>query len=96
MPNTKPIVANYKYLCGVSYPDVSLNQDIKRLHELWHKVQADRHRDAIYDYLTAVYELIEWWAVERRAVERAERALRITGLLGPEKDLDPFAAGNAS
>lgn len=80
-----------KHLCGVSYPDISLNQDIKRLRELWHKVQADRDRDAIYDYLIAVYELVEWWAVERRAVERAERALRLNGLLMPEEP-DPFAA----
>jgi len=80
-----------KYLCGVSYPDISLNQDIKRLRAIWRKVQADRDRDAIYDYLTAVYELVEWWAVERRAVERAERALRISGLLAPENP-DPFAA----
>jgi len=91
MSSTGSISSSYKYLCRVSYPDNSLNQDIKRLSELWHKVQADRGRDAIYDYLTAVYGLIEWWAVERRAVERAERALRITGLLVSE-DPDPFAS----
>lgn len=91
MPNPAFNIRSYKHLCGVSYPDISLNQDIKRLREIWHKVQSDRDRDAIYDYLTALYELIEWWAVERRAVDRAERALQITGLLVPENP-EPFAA----
>ena len=91
MPISTPSIGSYKHFCGVAYPDISLKQDIKRLHELWHKVQADRSRDRVYDFLTATLELIEWWAVERRAVERAERALRITGLLVPKK-ADPFAA----
>lgn len=91
MANLVSIDKSYGRFCGVPYPDSSLNQDIKRLREVWDKVQADRHRDAIYDYLTAVFELVEWWTVERRAVELAERALRITGLLVPEEP-DPFAA----
>lgn len=54
-------------------------------------IQTDRDRDAIYDYLSAVFESVEWWAAERRAIERAERALRISGLLVPEEP-EPFAA----
>jgi predicted nucleic acid-binding Zn-ribbon protein len=41
------------YHCGVAYPDASLVQDIKHLHRLWRKVQADRRRDAIYNFLTS-------------------------------------------
>lgn len=87
----KGLMYSHKYLSGVGYYDTSLNHDIKRLRDIWHKVQADRDRDAIYDYLAAVFELVEWWAVERRAVERAERALRINGLLVREEP-EPFAA----
>jgi hypothetical protein len=79
------------WVSGVTYPDVSLNQDIKRLREVWRKVQGERDRDAIYDYLAAVYEVIEWWTLENRAAERAGRALRITGLVIPEQP-EPFAA----
>jgi hypothetical protein len=82
---------DYKHLCGVGYPDISLNQDIRRLRDLWHKVQGDRDRDAVYDFLTAVYELVEWWTVERRAIDRARRALRLNGLLVVEEP-EPFAA----
>jgi hypothetical protein len=82
---------DYSHHCGVGYLDISLNQDIKRLRELWHKVQGDRDRDAIYDYLTAVYELVEWWTVERRAMDRARRALRTNGLIVSEEP-EPFAA----
>jgi hypothetical protein len=90
MPNAA-LNIDFKYLCGVGYPDISLNQDIKRLRDLWHKVQGDRDRDAIYDYLTAVYELVEWWTVERRTIDRARRALRLNGLIVPEEP-EPFAA----
>lgn len=84
-------VIDYAEHCGVSYPDASLNQDLKRLHRVWDKVQRNRARDEIYDFLTAVFELIEWWAAEGQELQRAERALRITGKSVPEK-IEPFAA----
>ncbi|HEY1981934.1 MAG TPA: hypothetical protein VGH13_17810, partial [Xanthobacteraceae bacterium] len=73
------------------YSDTSLNQDIRRLRELWRKLQSDRDRDAIYDYLSAVSDLVGWWAIQRRAVERARRALKTNGLFAHE-DPEPFAA----
>jgi hypothetical protein len=75
----------------VAYPDSSLRHDINRLRELWHKVQGDRNRDAIFVYLTAVFELVEWWTAERREIECGRRALRINGLATTEA-LEPFAA----
>ena len=35
--------------------------------------------DAVYQYLTAVFELVAWWAQEGRAVNRASQALRQQG-----------------
>lgn len=88
----KPIVnIDHTRVCRVAYPDVSLNQDIKRLRALWNKVQADRHRDAIFDYLSGVYEVIEWWTAEGRAIDRARKALRVNGLV-PIEEPEPFAA----
>jgi hypothetical protein len=88
-----PPLANYddKYLCGVSYPDRSLDHDLKRIRKTWEQAQSDRRRDAIYDYLTAVYEIVQAWGVERLAMYRAQRALKLSGLFVSDQT-EPFAA----
>lgn len=82
---------DYKYFSGVSYPDRSLDQDLKRIRKIWEQMQSDRHRDAIYDYLTAVYEVVQAWKVERLAIDRAKRAFKIRGLFVPDEP-EPFSA----
>jgi len=42
-------------------------------------VQASRDRGAIYQYLSAVFETVAWWAKEGKAVKRAHRALHLQG-----------------
>jgi hypothetical protein len=76
---------------AIPYLDEAIRQDIKRIRGIWAKCQRRRRRDAIYAYLSAVYELVTWWAVEGREVERAHRALRTRLLDVPERE-DPFAA----
>jgi hypothetical protein len=75
----------------IPYSTEALRQDIDRVRNAWAKCQRRRRRDAIYTYLSAVYELVTWWAAEERAVERARRALRSRLLDVPEHE-DPFAA----
>jgi hypothetical protein len=58
---------------------------------VWYDCQANRDRDAIYRYLTAVYDLVAWWSAEGREVQRARRALRL-GRLEVSGREDPFAA----
>ena len=73
------------------FPAEALKANLLRLQTEWETVQASRDRNAIYQYLSAVFELVEWWAREDRAVNRAHRALHARGyssLRGPE----PFAA----
>lgn len=48
-------------------------------------------RDAVYQYLTAVFELVSWWAQEGRAVNRANRALHQRGYSSVRQP-EPFAA----
>jgi hypothetical protein len=48
-------------------------------------------RNAIYAYLSAVYDLVSWWAAEGREIDRARRALRLQRLNVSERE-DPFAA----
>jgi hypothetical protein len=57
----------------------------------WEDCQASRDRNAIYGYLSAVFDLVMWWAAEGRAVSRARWALQLHGLDLPTTD-EPFAA----
>jgi hypothetical protein len=75
----------------IPYSTEALRQDLSRVRSAWAKSQRRRRRDAIYTYLSAVYELVTWWAAGGRAVERARRALRSRLLDVPEHE-DPFAA----
>ena len=61
----------------VPYTTEALKQDLLRLQTAWDECQASRDRDAIYGYLTAVFELVVWWTAENRAFERAHQALRL-------------------
>ena len=73
----------------VPYTTQALRQDLLRVRNAWEECQASRKRDAIYTYLTAVFDLVAWWAAEGRALERAHlRLQRICPFAGEE----PFAA----
>jgi hypothetical protein len=76
---------------NVPYTTQALRQDLMRVQNAWDESQARRERDAIYNYLTAVFELVAWWAAENRALERAQKALRLRHLI-PFDQEEPFAA----
>jgi hypothetical protein len=59
----------------VGYTDRSLAADLARLRDTWRYVQSSRDRDAIFQYLTDVFELVAWWAFDKQASERARRAV---------------------
>jgi hypothetical protein len=75
----------------VPYTDEALKQDLLRVQNAWDESQARRDRDAIYTYLTAVFELVAWWMAENRALERAQKALRLKRIIQTDHD-EPFAA----
>jgi hypothetical protein len=75
----------------IPYSLAALRQDLDRLRGTWDDCQANRDRNAIYGYLTAVYGLVAWWTSEGRDVDRARRALRLQRLNVSERE-DPFAA----
>jgi hypothetical protein len=75
----------------VPYTDEALKQDLLRVRNAWDECQASRERDAIYVYLTAVFDLVAWWAAENRALERAQKALRMRHIIPSDHD-EPFAA----
>jgi hypothetical protein len=57
----------------------------------WDECQASRDRNAIYGYLTFVFDLVMWWAAEDREISRARWTLRLQGVDLPTID-EPFAA----
>jgi hypothetical protein len=65
--------------------------DHQCLENEWEMVQASHDRNAIYQYLAAVFELVSWWAKEDRAVNRACRALHLRGHKSM-REPEPFAA----
>ena len=74
----------------IPFSSDALGANLIRLQNEWELAQASRDRGAIYRYLTAVFELVEWWVKEGKAVKRANRALHLRGyssILEPE----PFA-----
>jgi hypothetical protein len=75
----------------IAYSPEALRQDLARVRTAWDECQARRERDAIYRYLTAVFDLVAWWAAEHCAVERAHQALRLRHISPSDYD-EPFAA----
>jgi hypothetical protein len=75
----------------VPYGTQALRQDLLRVRNAWEECQASRKRDAIYTYLTAVFDLVAWWAAEDRALEHAHKALRLQRIC-PFDGEEPFAA----
>ncbi|SRR6266404_2347829 len=75
----------------VPYTAQALRQDLLRVRHAWEECQATRDRNAIYGYLSAVFDLVMWWAAEGRAVSRARWALQLHRLDVPST-VEPFAA----
>src|SRR5260370_37353220 len=76
----------------IPYTDEALKQDLLRVRNAWEDTQGSRDRDAIYGYLTAVFELGAWRMAEDRALGRAQKALRLRHLI----PFDPQEASGAS
>jgi hypothetical protein len=75
----------------VPYTAQGMRQDLLRVRHAWEECQSSRDRNAIYGYLTAVFDLVAWWAAEDRAISRARWALQLQHLDLPITD-EPFAA----
>jgi hypothetical protein len=75
----------------VPYTIQALQQDLLRVRNAWDESQKNRERDAIYIYLTAVFDLVAWWVADNCAVERAQKALRLHNIRPSDHD-EPLAA----
>jgi hypothetical protein len=75
----------------VPYTTQALREDLRRVRNDWDDCQASRDRNAIYGYLSAVFDLVAWWAAEDCALARARKALRLQNIWPSDHD-EPFAA----
>jgi hypothetical protein len=75
----------------IPFSTEALQANLLRLQNEWEAVQVSRRRDAIFQYLTAVFDLVMVWAKDGKAVKRAYRALRLQGH-NSVREVEPFAA----
>ena len=68
-----------------------MRQDLARVQQAWESCQTCRDRNAIYDYLVSVFDLVMLWKAERREQMRARMALRSQRVTIPVI-VEPFAA----
>jgi len=70
----------------------ALKANLQRLEGQYEIYQSTRDRDAIYGYLTAVFELVAVWAQEGTAVDYARWALWLRGHRSAVVSPEPLAA----
>ena len=75
----------------VLYSKEALRQDLARIRNAWEDCLTSRDRNAIYGYLSTVFELVMWWIAEDRAISRARWALRLRNMRPSDHD-EPCAA----
>ena len=76
----------------IAFSNEALKANLARLEDEWETYQNTRDRDGIYGYLAAVFELVRWWAHERKSIGYANRALSIQHRQSVPKITEPFAA----
>src|SRR5450756_1797666 len=76
---------------SIGYSSEALRQDLERVTKIWRNFQSSRARDAVYSYLAAIFALVEWWEIDKRAISRARLALHLRGIDIPDK-IERFTA----
>ncbi len=69
----------------------SVEDELAQAKIAWKKYQSTRKRDAVYDYLRAVFKIVRRWRKEHRAKASSHQALRLTGRARKIRNVEPFA-----
>jgi hypothetical protein len=72
-------------------PKARLRRWLQKVSAAWDDFQADRGRDAVYDYLQAVFAIVMHFKVRRRTNKLLRRAFEFADL-SFDKNADPFTA----
>jgi hypothetical protein len=76
----------------VAFTDQALKVNLERLENAWEEYQSNRDRDAVYRYLSAVFELVSWWRRYDIAEIYARRAMCLRAGRPVDHVPEPFAA----
>ena len=88
---------NYRILPGTQIRRIAgtsnsaVEDELAHARMAWREFQSTRERDAIYQYLTTVFEIVSRWKKERRAKVGSMRALAATKHPGAIRIQEPFA-----
>ena len=59
----------------VGTPPSTVSDELEHARRAWVRYQSTRKRDAVYGYLTAVYEIVQHWEKQHRAKASSHQAL---------------------
>lgn len=71
--------------------DPAAKDELAKARTAWIKYQSTRKRDAIYGFLSAVFEIVSRWKKQNRAKASSRRALSATKRNGAIRTNEPFA-----
>jgi hypothetical protein len=78
-------------ICTLPFSGKALERTLFRLGSEWEEYRSTRDRNAIYEYLTAVFEVVTWWEYTGKAMEYSRRALTMRGHHLKQTKLEPYA-----
>jgi hypothetical protein len=91
-PANRPRIAPDRKLRTIVGPTSSaVGDDLAQARIAWKSYQSTRRRDAIYDYLRAVFKIVRRWRKEHRAKASSHQALRAAGRANRIRNVEPFA-----
>jgi hypothetical protein len=69
----------------------AVDDELAQARVAWKQYQSTRRRDAVYDYLRAVFKIVRGWRNEHRATASSHHALKATGRANMIRRVEPFA-----
>lgn len=90
-PASRPRIAPQKHIRRIIGPCSSpVEDELAPAQTAWKRYQSTRERDAVYDYLRAVFKVVRRWRKEHRAKASSHQALKATGQAKRIRNVEPF------
>ena len=89
-PARRPVISGDRHRKSEGKPKKSLRARLIGVSDAWDIFQKTRHRDAVYDYLRAVFSIVQHYDWKDRTKKLVRRAFKFAGLPVDMK-ADPFA-----
>jgi hypothetical protein len=79
-----------KILRTISTGSFAVQDELDKARGAWEESQSTRRRDAIYGYLSVVFEIVRRWEEQDCVQSRVHQALKATGRRIPIQTREPF------